>query len=172
MIWVALKMSKKTTDALPSINIKQISIYSAASGSAQLRYTKDGKPFEHTVYFAQTACNYGGVRYWFRCEGCQRRVGVLYLSGGQFACRHCFSLAYKSERENSTYRLYRKADKIRVRLGWGAGVALLSGGKPKGMHWKTFYRMKAKQDDTAQLVLESTAQLYNDMFSRLQRQFD
>lgn len=165
-------MSKRTTDALASINIKQISIDSAASGSVQLRYAKDGKPFDHTVFLAKTTCNYGGFRYWFICRYCNRRVGLLYLSGGQFACRHCHRLAYKSERECNTYRLYRKADKIRVRLGWGAGVALPDGGKPKGMHWKTFYRMKARHDVTAQRVFGATDQLCNEMSSRLQRQFD
>ena len=28
--------------------------------------------------------------------------------------------------------------------GWGAGIANPEGGKPKGMHWRTFVRLKAE----------------------------
>ena len=38
----------------------------------------------------------------------------------------------------------RRADTIRRRLGWGAGIANPEGGKPKGMHWRTFERLKAE----------------------------
>jgi len=162
-------MSKRTTNQVSSVKVQDLGAADRLHGSVRLRYTLNGKPVEHTVQLTQTACNYGGVRHWFRCEYCSRRVGVLYLSGGQCACRHCFKLAYKSERESSTYRLYRKADKIRVRLGWGAGIALLDGAKPKGMHWKTFNRMKAKHDATAQHIFGATAQWCAKMTSRLQR---
>ena len=39
-----------------------------------------------------------------------------------------------------------KADKIRRRLGWPAGIANPTGGKPKGMHWKTFDRLRLQHD--------------------------
>ena len=162
-------MSKCTTNQVNSININTVSAADRLHGSVRFRYVLAGKPYEHTVQLAQTACNYGGVRHWFRCGYCSRRVGVLYLSGGQCACRHCFKLAYKSERESDTYRLYRKADKIRERLGWGAGIALPDGAKPKGMHWKTFYRMKAEHDATAQRIFGATARWCAKMTSRLQR---
>lgn len=162
-------MSKRKTSSVTSINVKTLGDDDRAHGSVRFRYTIAGKYIEHTVQLAQTACNYGGVRHWFRCEYCQKRVGVIYLSGGQCACRKCFKLAYKSERENDVYRLFRKADKIRERLGWGAGVALPDGIKPKGMHWKTFYRMKARHDATAQRAFGFTAQWCDKIACRLQR---
>ncbi len=162
-------MSKRTTNQVSSVNVKDLGAADRLHGSVRFRYMLDSKPVEHNVQLMQTACNYGGVRHWFRCEYCRGRVGVLYLSGGQCACRKCFKLAYKSERENSTYRLYRKADKIRNRLGWGAGIALPDGVKPKGMHWKTFDRLKAKHDATAQRVFGATAQWCAKITSRLQR---
>jgi hypothetical protein len=152
-------MSKRTTSSVTSINIKGVDAVDRLHGSVRFRYTLDGKPVEHIVYLMQTDCHYGGVRYWFSCEYCQRRVGVLYLSGGQCACRHCFKLVYKSERETKHDRLFRKAGKIRRRLGWQPGIAFPDGAKPKGMHWKTFYRMKATHDITVQHICGMTAQL-------------
>lgn len=38
----------------------------------------------------------------------------------------------------------RRADTIRRRLGWRAGIGNPEGGKPKGMHWRTFVRLKAE----------------------------
>jgi len=161
--------NKWTTNQVSCVRVKEVGAADRLHGSVRFRYTLNGKPVEHTVQLTQTACNYGGVRHWFRCEHCQRRVGVLYFSGGQCACRKCFKLAYKSERESRHYRLFRKADKIRERLGWWAGIALPDGEKPKGMHWKTFYRMKAKHDATVQRICGITAQLCATWSGRLQR---
>ena len=36
----------------------------------------------------------GGIRYWFRCPQCSRRVGKLYPN----ACRKCLGLDYKKHR--------------------------------------------------------------------------
>lgn len=46
-----------------------------------------------------------GRRWWFRCPvsvagaPCNRRVAKLYLLGGQFGCRHCHDLTYRSCQE-------------------------------------------------------------------------
>lgn len=53
--------------------------------------------FEYNVPLITTSCNYGGVRYWFECLYCQRRVGTLYLRANVFACRHCQFLTYESK---------------------------------------------------------------------------
>ena len=96
-----------------------------------------------------TACTYGGQRAWFLfpAAGCGRRVVLLYLGGvGVFACRHCYGLAYASQRETVLYRALRRADNIRDRLGWPPGIATPPGGKPKGMHQRAFERLKARHD--------------------------
>ena len=72
-------------------------------------------------------------------------MAVLF-GGSIFACRHCHDLAYDSQRETDDDRAMRRADTIRRRLGWGAGIANPEGGKPKGMHWRTFERLKAEHD--------------------------
>lgn len=86
-----------------------------------------------------TACNFGGSRPWWLCPCCGRRVAVLW-GGSTYACRHCHRLAYQSTRNSSESKAFARADKVRKRLGWCAGIAHPPGGKPKGMHQKTFER--------------------------------
>ncbi|MGQ0618304.1 MAG: hypothetical protein ACT4QA_00060 [Panacagrimonas sp.] len=97
----------------------------------------------YPVSLERTTCRYGGSRTWFRCpaQGCGRRVAMLYLAGRIFACRHCHRLAYASAREGAGDRAARRADKLRVKLGWEAGILNPPGGKPKGMRWTTFARL-------------------------------
>ena len=103
------------------------------------------QPMEYPVYLEWTNCTLGGRRPWFLCptKGCGRRVAVLF-GGSIFACRHCQELVYECQRETDDDRAARRADTIRRRLGWGAGIANPEGGKPKGMHWRTFVRLKAE----------------------------
>lgn len=100
---------------------------------------------EYPVYLEWTDLHFGGQRAWFRCpaQGCGRRVATLFGSS-ILACRHCHKLAYQCQRETDDDRAMRRADTIRRRLGWGAGIANPEGGKPKGMHWRTFERLKAE----------------------------
>lgn len=102
---------------------------------------------KYPVYLSWTPCNYGGQRAWWLCPavGCRRRVAVLY-GGSVYACRHCHRLAYRTQRENAGDRAGSKADKLRDRLGWEAGILNGNGGKPKAMHWQTFDRLEALHD--------------------------
>ncbi len=59
---------------------------------------------------------------------------------------HCHRLAYRTQREQIHDRASSRADTIRKRLGWEAGILNGSGGKPKGMHWATFARLQAAHD--------------------------
>lgn len=118
-------------------------------GAVELAYTvtpRGGEPQEirYQVPLTYTPCNYGGERPWFVCpgKGCGRRVGKLYLGGTYFLCRHCHDLAYESQREDRATRFLRKAQKIRRQLGGHPGLVYPFPEKPKGMHWKTYYRLK------------------------------
>jgi hypothetical protein len=96
---------------------------------------------EETVWFDRTYCNYGGMRIWFRCPHCVRRVAVLYGAGKRFLCRHCYSLTYASQQEGCADRLLRKAQGIRRRLGGSESLSDPLPPKPKGMHWRTYWRL-------------------------------
>ena len=113
------------------------------------RAAGDWTPMEYAVPLDWTACTYGGSRPWFICPatGCGRRVAKLYLGGsGVFACRHCYRLAYDCQRETADDRATRRAETIRQRLGWEAGILNFPGRRPKGMHRRTFERLKGRHD--------------------------
>ena len=118
------------------------------AGSALLTYQQSwrGGEWRHcsnAVQIEWTECNFGGQRAWWCCPGtgCGKRVAVLYSSMGRYSCRHCLHLAYRSQRETPTDLAARRADKIRDRLGWDRGILNSTGGRPKGMHWKTYLRL-------------------------------
>ena len=50
-----------------------------------------------------------------------------------------------------TRRASTKANKLRKRLGWQAGILNGDGNKPKGMHWKTYQRLKSERDALVQV---------------------
>ena len=96
------------------------------------------EPVEQTISFDRTPCNYGGHRTWFLCPRCWKWVAVLYGAGKHFFCRHCYDLAYGSQQESPPFRLLRKAQKIRARLGGSESTYDFLPDKPKGMHWRTY----------------------------------
>ncbi len=97
---------------------------------------EDWKDVEEKVHLTRTNCNYGGTRQWFICPGCGRRIAVLVSAGTYFLCRRCYDLSYSSQNETELDRMHRKARKIRASLGEKEWL------KPKGMHQKTFDRIR------------------------------
>jgi len=84
-------------------------------------------------------------------------VAILF-GGSIFACRHCHKLAYQCQRETDDDRAMRRAETIRRRLGWEPGILNGEGGKPKGMYWRTFERLKAEHDAFVGVSLAGMAQ--------------
>ena len=128
----------------------------------------DWQPMEYPVYLEWTSLHFGGRRVWFLCpaRGCGRRVAILF-GGSIFACRHCHQLAYACQRETDDDRAMRRAETIRRRLGWEAGIANPEGGKPRGMHWRTFERLKAEHDAFASASWAGMAERLGLMNRRL-----
>ena len=106
------------------------------------RFNDEWRSMDYSVKLIHTPCAFGGERVWWQCPtvGCGRRVAVLF-GGGVYACRHCHKLAYESQREPDGDEHYRRANKIRARLGWPAGIANYGTGRPKGMHAKTYLKL-------------------------------
>lgn len=136
-------------EKIPSLRIytdtdRMIISYQDMTRSGELQF------MEYTVYLERTDCNLGGQRAWFNCPTyeCGRRVAILY-NDSILACRHCHKLVYACQRESDNHRSIRRADGIRRRLGWKPGIANPEGGKPKGMHRRTFDRLKARHDTFA-----------------------
>ena len=134
--------------------------------SYRTKHSEDWKDMNYSVDLVWTLCNLGGRRPWLICpaKNCGRRVAILY-GGAVFACRHCYQLSYPSQRENIGDRATRKADKIRERMGWEAGILNGEGLKPKGMHWKTFERLCRHHNILVNLSLrEATLRFGINMF--------
>jgi hypothetical protein len=125
------------------------------------------QPMEYPVYLEWTACNLGGRRAWFLCpaQGCGRRVAILY-GGSIYGCRHCHKLVYQCQRETDDGRAARRADTIRRRLGWEAGILNGEGDKPKGMHWRNFWQLKARHDAYVGVSLAGLARRFGPVNRR------
>lgn len=120
----------------------------------ELRYTvnprsEDAREMRYRVEYDWTSCTYGGTRPWFICPNgrCSRRVGKLYLCGTYFVCRHCTRASYASQRETPSDRMLRRAQKIRRRLGASMNLTESVWRKPKGMHWRTFWRFREEAEE-------------------------
>lgn len=141
----------------------------ARDTNIRLRYVthRDGESQQHdyAVRLVRTACNYGGQRSWFVCPCCGQRAAILY-GGEVFACRRCYRAVYPVQRESESDRAIRRADAIRGRLGWERGILNGRGGKPKGMHWRTFFRLVAEHDCATMTGVEGMARSLGIVSSR------
>ena len=117
------------------------------------RMKSTGEVVEQRGQTQTSPCHLGGQRHWFTCPQCSKRVAVLYAPGRYFACRQCGGLGYATQKEGVGDRASTKADKLRKRMGWGAGILNGDGSKPKGMHWKTYQRLKSHHDALVQVSL-------------------
>jgi hypothetical protein len=126
----------------------------------RLIYARDGEPFDYAVWLERTPQHYGGHRLWWLCPRCGQRRAVLYgvaSSDGRFGCigRHpnrpehrCMNLAYSTEAEDRTGRLWRKQRKLEARVNENrTGTRYV---KPKGMHWRTFNALCDRIDGVEQ----------------------
>jgi hypothetical protein len=102
-----------------------------------------------TISLVHLGCPFGDGRRYFECPGfpgrpCQRRVVRLYLVGRSFRCRHCHRLAYASQSETAENRAFRRATKIRMRLGGRGGYARPFPDRPKRMWHRTYNGLRLK----------------------------
>jgi len=103
---------------------------------------------EQVVRFDRTLCHFGGFRKWFLCPQCGKRMALLYGAGKYFLCRHCYDLVYTCQQEIEIDRMMRKARKIRDRLGASHNLSMPIWRKPKGMHQRTFDRLRDQENET------------------------
>jgi hypothetical protein len=94
---------------------------------------------------------------------------VIYAPGRYFACRQCGGLGYATQKEGAGDRACTKADKLRKRLGWRAGILNGDGGKPKGMHWATYQRLKSNHDALLQISFRDIGRKLGFLHQLLER---
>jgi hypothetical protein len=118
--------------------------------SIRMKYNvrKNGSAWQKLDYrinLTTTQCNYGGVRHWFSCPDCNRRVCVLYCDI-MFKCRSCHELVHKSRNESSLDQITRRLNKEKnnlwpeLELGVFDSVRYLD--KPKWMRLSTYVKKK------------------------------
>jgi hypothetical protein len=79
-----------------------------------------------------------------------RRFFVCRLRNAVFQlppCRHCYRLAYQSQRETAHGRALLRAQAIRERLGGSGSMAEDFPRRPKGMHRLTYYRLMQQYEE-------------------------
>jgi hypothetical protein len=88
----------------------------------QTEQSGEKKDFDYKIPLTSTACNYGGMRWWFICpmnrdgKYCGRRVGTIYKNGDLFACRHCYDLTYASKKVNRSYKHFALFNVLEVEM--------------------------------------------------------
>ena len=104
----------------------------------------DGYPLE----LSMVPNRYGGVRPFFLCPDCGRRVRFLYLRWGRLHCRVCAGLNYKSQQTaKDEFMAYREGVKLLrnrfnvERVPIPIDFPTFIPPRPKGMHWKTYSRL-------------------------------
>jgi len=117
---------------------------------AWLKYSVfDGTEFkEHRerIVVQRTRCHFGGSRPWWFCPRCGRRCAILY-GGRRFLCRHCHGIRYRSQNESKSERLLRRAEILRARMGVSGSVFGPFPPKPRGMHIKTYHRLRDEAEE-------------------------
>ena len=67
------------------------------------------------VELATSMTSFGGLRYWFKCPVCGRRVGVLYFRV-RYACRQCNKVVYESQYDRPALRKAAKQFELLLRF--------------------------------------------------------
>lgn len=107
--------------------------------------TTEWTEISEEVPFAWTGTAFGGQRRWLTCLSCGRRCRILY-GGRYFRCRQCRRLTYNSQYESAGERALTRAQNVRIKLGGSGSMDDFFPPKPKGMHWRTYWRLY-KQDE-------------------------
>ncbi len=91
-----------------------------------------------------------GIRQWYVCPHCVKRVAKLYIGPKDIACRECWKLHYKSQSRDKLDRMRMSMRRQRTAI-WGDGERFRNlfnhpqtFPRPKGMRWGTFSRKLAR----------------------------
>ena len=71
-------------------------------------------------------------------KGCTE--GTAVDGGASRVC--CHDLAYASQSETQVHRAITRVQKLRMRLGGSANLLDPFPGRPRGMHWRTYRRLR------------------------------
>jgi hypothetical protein len=104
-------------------------------------YGGEWEQINDTIYFGETRAGYGGLRKWFICPSCSRRVRILY-GGRLYRCRTCRGATYESQYEPMFHASHSRIRRLRKQLKDFGGES--NDGvpqRPKGMHRTRYERL-------------------------------
>jgi len=138
------------------------------------------REYSINVPIVYVPCNYGGVRPYFTCPDCHRRVLKLYKppSHVKFSCRHCWDLTYRSCQDSGDDHARARARTERACLKLGikdyrncedAYYKAYALDRPKGMHKKTFERLHRAVFEAANREEEAYRQVLYAFAKRMER---
>ena len=93
-----------------------------------------------------TRLHLGGARPWVHCP-CGRRVVRLFKGPVRYQCRQCLgNPPYASQSKSTQGRLHFEACKLRLQLRGVASLAEPFPDRPRGMHKKTYARLRRRSE--------------------------
>jgi len=129
----------------PLLRWPEIERIRAARFLIQLQFRNQVVPQQ--VRVSWTPCHYGGARPWLHCW-CGRRVAKLFPGMGGYYCRPCIgNPPYASQTKSAQSRPHFEACKLRLRLGGVASLTAPFPERPRGMHRKTYARLRRRAEE-------------------------
>jgi hypothetical protein len=105
------------------------------------------RPDPQQIMVSWTRCHLGGARPWIHCP-CGRRVARLFKGLTTYNCRQCFdNPRYASQSKSTQGRQHFEACKLRLRLGGIASLTAPFPERPRGMHRKTYERLRRRAEE-------------------------
>lgn len=158
---LALDFQRASAATVTWANGAQVDLRIVPDVGVELVYRYRGEEVPpYRVLVTTTTPHYGGVRYWWRCPTCGRRVRILY-GGRLFECRRCHDLTYTTRQvgdlEAAERVVERRLRTIAQQLGAEAEPATgffgpryrLPAQKPPRMHLRTYHRL---MDEACELI--------------------
>jgi len=128
----------------PSLRWPSIVKITAARYQIQLELENQVRPQQIRVSW--TRCHLGGFRPWLH-RLCGQRVARLFKGTGGYYCRPCLgNPMYASQPKSSQGRRHFQACKLRLRLGGVASISAPFPERPRGMHKKTYLRLRRRAE--------------------------
>jgi hypothetical protein len=125
----------------PSIRLPRVARMLAARYLIRLQLF--GLTIPQRIRISWTRVHLGGERPWCHCPGCQRRVAKLYRGLAGYFCRLCLgNPIYACQALSAQGRLHFQACKLRLRLDGEASPNAPFPERPKGMHRRTYERLR------------------------------
>lgn len=111
-------------------------------------FSKEDHKIGYSIYFSLSKANYGNYRYWFICPNsscsrrCRKLVEIERSKGiSYFLCRQCLNLVYRSQNRIELDCIIDRKWKLIHSLGCDT-TWIWDHQRPKGMHRKTFERIR------------------------------